>query len=79
MTTAAVAHQFDPEIAAALAPAACAAGAPVIDRGDWRIAGRPDEPLVHRLAPAISGPRLGLSPPMHLSGGDQGRPPPPPR
>ena len=36
MTTAAAAHQFDPEIAAALAPAACAAGAPVIDRGDCR-------------------------------------------
>ena len=39
MTTAAAAHQFDPEIAAPLAPAACAAGAPVIDRGDRRIAG----------------------------------------
>ena len=37
MTTAAVVHQFDPEIAAALAPlAAAAAGAPVIERGDWR-------------------------------------------
>ena len=37
MTTAAVARQFDPEIAAALAPLATAtAGAPVIDRGDWR-------------------------------------------
>jgi hypothetical protein len=64
MTTAAVAHPFDPEIAAALAPAACAAGAPVIDRGDWRIAGRPDELLVHGLAPAVSGSRLGLPPSM---------------